>query len=77
MPVLAYLIDVCRGYAFIIAIDGLLDEPHMVVGFEAANYALVFGLYMCSEIWLEVLHSDILKVVRNNVARKIILHPFS
>ena len=70
---LVYLVDVCRGYAFIIAIDGLLDRLHVVVGFEAANYALVFGLYVCSEIWLEVLHSDILKVVRNNVARKIIL----
>jgi hypothetical protein len=70
---LVYLVDVCRGYAFIIAIDGSLDEPRMVVGFEAVNYALVFGLYVCSEIWLEALHSDILKVVRNNVARKIIL----
>ena len=70
---LVYLIDLCRDYAFIIAIDGSLNEPCVVVGFEAVNYALIFGLYVCGEIWLKVFNSDVLKVIRDNMTREVIL----
>jgi len=43
------------------------------VGFEATNYALVFGLDMRGEVGLKVLDPDILKVVGNDMAREIIL----
>ena len=45
----------------------------MVVSFEASDYALVFGLNMCSEVRLEVLDSNILKVVRNDMAGEVVL----
>lgn len=45
----------------------------MVMGFEASDDALVLWLDMRGEVWLEVFNSDVLKVGRNNMARKVIL----
>ena len=43
------------------------------MSFEAADYSLVFGLDMCSEIWLKVLDLDVLKVVRKDMSWKVVL----
>jgi hypothetical protein len=43
-------------------INSLLDKSGMVMGFEASDDTLVLWLDMCSEVWLEVFDSDVLKV---------------
>jgi hypothetical protein len=43
------------------------------MGFEASDDTLVLWLDMHSGVWLEVFNSDVLKVGRNNMARKVIL----
>lgn len=53
--------------------DHVLDEPHPLVSFEAADYPLVIWLDMGCEIWLKIYDSDVLKVPRNNVAREVVL----
>jgi len=67
------VIDLCRGYAFVIMTNSLLDKSGMVVSFEASDYTLVFGLNMCGEVWLEVFNSDVLKVIRNDMAGEVVL----
>ena len=43
------------------------------MSFEASDYALVVGLNMCSEIGLEILDTDILKAIRNDMTREVVL----
>ena len=43
------------------------------MSFETADYPLVFRLDVCSEIWLEILNLDVLKVVGRNMSRKVVL----
>ena len=62
-----------RGYAFVIVVNSLLNKPGTVVSFEATDYALIFGLDMCGEIWFKILNSNVLKVIRNDMARKVVL----
>jgi hypothetical protein len=50
-----------------------LDKSGAAMGFEALDDALVLWLDMCGEVWLEVFNLDVLKVGRNNMARKVIL----
>ena len=52
---LVNVINFGRCYSLVIVIDSLLDESGLVVGFEAADNPLVFGLNMHSEIWFEIL----------------------
>ena len=70
---LIYVVDFRRSYAFVIAINGSLYGPGAEMSFEASDYALVFGLNMCGEVWLEVFNSNVLKVVGNNMAREVVL----
>jgi hypothetical protein len=43
------------------------------VSLETPNNTLVFGLDMCSKVWFKVFNSNILKVGRDDMARKVIL----
>ena len=54
-------------------IYSLLDESGMVVSHEPLDDTLVLWLDMCSKVWLEVFSLNVLKIGRNNVARKVIL----
>lgn len=65
--------DLGGGNSFIIAIDSSLDKSGTIVSFEASDYTLIFGLDMCREVGFEVFDTDVLKVVRNNVAREVVL----
>jgi hypothetical protein len=67
------VVDFGGCYAFIVTVNGSLDESCAVVGFEASDNALVLQLDMCSKVWFEVFNSDVLNVGRDNVAGKVIL----
>src|SRR5882724_7824676 len=60
-------------YTCIIVINGVLDKFGAIMSLEASDDALVHGLDMCSEIWLEVLNTNTLKTVWGDVTRKFVL----
>ena len=43
------------------------------MSFEATDYPLVFGLDVCSDIWLKILDLDVLKVAWGDMSRKVVL----
>ena len=54
-------------------INGVLDKFGVIMSLEASDDALIHGLNMCSEIWLEVLNTNILKTIWDDMTRKIVL----
>ena len=67
------LVYLAGGNAFVIAIDCSLDESSTVMSLKAPDDALVIRLDMGSEIWLEVLNSNALKIWRDDMAREVVL----
>jgi hypothetical protein len=61
------------GYSFVITINSTLDKPGTVMGFEATDDALIFGLDMRGKVWFKILDPNVLKVVRDNMAREVVL----
>ena len=43
------------------------------MGFKASDYTLIFWLNMRGEVWFKVFYLNILKVIWNDVSRKIVL----
>jgi hypothetical protein len=67
------LVDIARCDSFVISVNCPLNKTSAVVGFEAPDDPLVIGLDMCSEIWFEIFDADILKTLRDNMTREIVL----
>lgn len=67
------LVDLARGNAFIIAINGSLDESSSIVSLEALDDALVIWLDVGSEIRCKILDSNAFKIWRDNMAREVVL----
>ena len=51
-------------------INSTLDEPGMLMGFEAVDDALIFWLDMCGKILFEIFNSNVPKVVGNNMLNR-------
>jgi hypothetical protein len=49
------------------------DESGMVVGLETSDNALIIGLDMCCEVWLEVVNSNTSETIRNDMPREVVL----
>ena len=53
--------------------NGLLNVACMVVSLKATYDALVLRLDVCGEIGCKILDMNVLKVIRNDMSREVIL----
>ena len=61
------VIDFGRGYTTVILVDSTMDIGGTVMSFETSDDALVHWLNVCCKVWGEVLNTDVLKTLWNNM----------